>query len=83
MERWSKIPFMPQNEDYTADRIITEFKSLVSLEEQLKFVLLHLYSLPADKQQGFRQQILDFEKLLANNKFMRLEAQVMINVSAE
>jgi hypothetical protein len=72
MERWSKIPFMPQNEDYTADRIITEFKSLVSLEEQLKFVLLHLYSLPADKQQGFRQQILDFEKLLANNKFMRL-----------
>jgi hypothetical protein len=66
------MAFIPQGDDYSADRIITEFKSLVSLEEQLKFVLLHLYSLPADKQAGFRQQILEFEKILSNSKFMRM-----------
>jgi len=65
------MPFLPQNDDYTADKIISEFKSLVSVEEQLKFVLLHLYSLPMEKQKTFRQQILQYEKLLTNNKYMR------------
>jgi hypothetical protein len=63
--------FQP-NDDYSADRIITEFKSLISLEEQIKFVLLHLYSLPSDKQAQFSPQIIEFEKILNHGKFMRL-----------
>lgn len=65
------MPFLPQSDDYGADRIIADFKSIEKIEEQLKFVLLQLYSLPMDKQKTFRNQIIQFEKMFVNQKYMR------------
>lgn len=63
------MPFT--SEDYDAERLIAEFKSIDEIEEQLKFVLLHLYSLNRETQEKFRSQIIEYEKLLGNTKFMR------------
>jgi hypothetical protein len=64
--------FIPSSsDDYNAEKLIFDFKSITSLEEQLKFVLLQLYTLDQEAQQRFRPQIIECEKILANIKFMR------------
>jgi len=60
-----------QGDDFNAERIISDFKSIEGIEEQLKFVLLHLYALDKDNQEKFRPQIIQYEKLVGNVKFMR------------
>lgn len=65
------MPFLPQSDDYSSEKIITEFKSIECVEEQLKYVLLHLYSLDKNGQERFRDQIIEYEKYLSNTKFMR------------
>jgi hypothetical protein len=59
------------SDDFNADKLISDFKSMNKIEEQLKFVLLHLYSLDRDTQEKFRPQIVEYEKIMANNVFMR------------
>jgi len=65
------MPLFQPSDDMSADKLISDFKSLDKLEEQLKFVLLHLYSLTKEEQDRFRPQIVEYEKLLSNTKFMR------------
>lgn len=62
--------FQP-SDDYSSDHLIGEFKSIETLEEQLKFVLLHLYSLKQETQEQFRSQIIEYERLLQSPQFRR------------
>jgi len=59
------------NNDIMPETIISTFKSLDKLEEQLKYVLVLLYQLDMKTQQKFQDQILKFEEILSNTDFMR------------
>jgi hypothetical protein len=77
--------FDNQDNDMLAERLIIEFKSITSVEEMLKYMLAHLYALDANLIEKFRNQIVEYEKLLANVKFMRAirYRDAMIRESAE
>lgn len=59
-----------QNE-LMADSIIGTFKSLDSLEEQLKYVLVLMYQLKSDAQKKFQDEIEQFEEYFSDIDFMR------------
>lgn len=77
--------FTNEDNDMLAERLIIEFKSITSVEEMLKYMLAHLYALDASLIEKFRNQIVEYEKLLANVKFMRAirYRDAMIRESAE
>lgn len=60
-----------QQDDYTGEHILSEFKGIISLEEQLKYVLTLLYSLDDNGQSMFRRQILEYEKIWMDMHFIR------------
>jgi len=53
------------------ETIISTFKSLDKLEEQLKYCLVLLYQLTEDQQNVFNEQIVEFEGYFADINFMR------------
>lgn len=54
-----------------SETIISTFKSLDKLEEQLKYVLVLLYQLDQKSQEKFQEQIVEFEDYFADTEFMR------------
>lgn len=57
--------------DNSADNWISQFRIIDKIYEQLKFIVVLLYSLDTEGQKKFRPQILKFEKYLSNNVLMR------------
>ena len=51
--------------------IIAMYRQLESLEEQLKFVLVLLYSLKGEQQERFREDINMYESYFEDTDFMR------------
>jgi len=64
------MPF-DQNE-IMSETILSTFKSLEKLEEQLKYVLVLMYQLDQKTQEKFQDQIIEFEEYFADNEFMRV-----------
>ena len=62
---------MLDNNEIMAETIISTFKSLEKIEEQLKYVLILLYQLDSNLQTKFQDQILEFEKLFNDDEFIR------------
>lgn len=60
------------DDSFQALNILSNFKSIDTLTEQMNFVLILLYSLEGDKQAVFEAEIKKFEDILADIKFMRL-----------
>jgi len=59
------------NVDFQANQMITQFKSLDKLEEQLKYIITLLYSLDTKSQDHFSEEIRKFENIFIKNKYMR------------
>lgn len=57
--------------DFQFINLMSQFKGMDSLTEQLKFILVLLYSLDSDKQDLFYENIKKFEEIQSDMEFMR------------
>lgn len=62
---------MFNQDSFEAINILSQFKSIETLTEQMNFILVLLYSLDGDKQTIFEAEIKKFEDILSDVKFMR------------
>lgn len=58
-------------QEYTYENWIAQFRTMEKLTDQLRFILTILYSLDAETQKQFHEQILKFEKIFESQNFMR------------
>lgn len=63
---------MFEQNEIMAETIISTFKSLDKVEEQIKYVLVLLYQLDMANQEKFQEQILEFENYFSDIEFMKL-----------
>jgi len=62
---------MFNDDNFQAINLLSQFKSIETLTEQMNFVLVLLYSLEGDKQEIFEAEIKKFEGILSDMKLMR------------
>ena len=60
-----------EDNSFQVINLLSQFKSIETLTEQINFVLILLYSLDGEKQPIFEAEIKKFENLLTDIKFMR------------
>lgn len=62
---------MYNQQEYTYENWISQFKSMTKLSEQLQFILLILNSLEGDSQEQFYNELTKFEEYFTDQEFMR------------